>query len=454
MEQPNYFLIDLPEQANLSAGIVTDACRALKRNRKTYLAHRTTESIINTLAGLARDWLDPDYIFRKEAIEKGTPHTGFSQQILARGLDSFFKSITRENLNALVNQDLGQIQRLEEMVATPEESRLEHAAMARGPEFLVHITGGVLPNPTFMSIILGLLARSAQFVKCASGTSFLPRLFAHSLYITDPKLASCLEMAEWKGGNRTFESALFHEADCVTATGADETLQQIRVRLPQSVRYVTYGNKLSFAYISRESLTKINMPRILDAVAQDITAWDQLGCLSPHAIYIETGGALSAMDFAEMLGKEMAAHEETHPRGEIETEAAAAITTRRMFYQVRASAAETTTKIWHSSESTSWTVIYEEDPQFQRSCLNRFIYVKGVADTHQLLESVAPIQGLVSTVGISAPINRAQEIATELARWGASRICRIGQMQNPPLTWRHDGRPSLGDLVTWTDWEM
>jgi hypothetical protein len=26
-------------------------------------------------------------------------------------------------------------------------------------------------------------------------------------------------------------------------------------------------------------------------------------------------------------------------------------------------------------------------------------------------------------------------------------------MQNPPLTWRHDGRPALGDLLTWTDCE-
>jgi len=26
-------------------------------------------------------------------------------------------------------------------------------------------------------------------------------------------------------------------------------------------------------------------------------------------------------------------------------------------------------------------------------------------------------------------------------------------MQNPPLTWRHDGRPALGDLVMWTDVE-
>ena len=47
-----------------------------------------------------------------------------------------------------------------------------------------------------------------------------------------------------------------------------------------------------------------------------------------------------------------------------------------------------------------------------------------------------------------------EKLANELARWGASRICPLGKMQSPPLTWRHDGRPSLGDLVMWTDWEQ
>ena len=54
----------------------------------------------------------------------------------------------------------------------------------------------------------------------------------------------------------------------------------------------------------------------------------------------------------------------------------------------------------------------------------------------------------------AAPGGRLEHLATELARWGVTRICPIGQMQNPPLTWRHDGRPSLADLVSWTDWEQ
>jgi len=99
-------------------------------------------------------------------------------------------------------------------------------------------------------------------------------------------------------------------------------------------------------------------------------------------------------------------------------------------------------------------VVYEADPRFQLSCLHRFIYVKGVSDLKSVLENVDAVRGQVSTVGLAAPEERSRELALQLARWGVTRICPLGQMQNPPLLWRHDGRPSLGDLVAWTDFEL
>jgi len=98
-------------------------------------------------------------------------------------------------------------------------------------------------------------------------------------------------------------------------------------------------------------------------------------------------------------------------------------------------------------------VIFENDPRFQASCLHRFIYIKGVSNLTEALQGADAVRGRVSTVGLSAVEDQAGELVNQLARWGATRICPLGQMQNPPLTWRHDGRPSLGDLVTWTDWE-
>jgi hypothetical protein len=57
-------------------------------------------------------------------------------------------------------------------------------------------------------------------------------------------------------------------------------------------------------------------------------------------------------------------------------------------------------------------------------------------------------------VGIAVPEHQSGEVATRLAQWGATRVCPLGRMQEPPLAWRHDGRPALLDLVTWTDLEM
>lgn len=451
MELPNYFLADLPEQETLSPKLIAEACETLKRNGQRFLRPRTTESIINVVAGLARDWCDPGFPLRQRVLKEGPGHTRFSTETLERRLDAFFAQMTRENLQGLVVQDLGDLRRLDEMVADGEGGK--RASMAHGPELLVQITGGVLPNPTITSMILGLLARAPQFFKCASGTAFIPRMFAHSLYLVEPKLGACLELAEWSGGNEPLEEALFAEASCVTATGNDATLTAIRRRLPGAARFVGYGHRLSFGFIAREMLAKINLRNVVSAVVEDVIAWNQQGCLSPHVIYLETGGALAPHDFAGLLAEEFKAREKIEPRGAVEAQEAAAISTRRMFYGVRASNEEST-RIWASEESTEWTVVFEEDPQFQASCLNRFIYVKAIAGLEQLFEAAAPATGKVSTVGISAPVNRAEEIATRLARWGVTRICPMGKMQDPPLTWRHDGRPSLGDLVTWTDWEM
>jgi hypothetical protein len=326
------------------------------------------------------------------------------------------------------------------------------SAIARGPELLVHIAAGNIPNSTLMSITLGILMRSAQFVKCASGSSLLPRLFAHSLYDAEPKLGACLEIAEWRGGDADIENALFAESDCVTATGNDETLSLIRTKLPGRVRFLGYGNKVSFGYIAAGALTSVSAKKIVARVANDVVAWNQLGCLSPHVIYVEHGSAVSAEHFAQMLAEEFVKHEETEPRGEIRTETAATIASRRAFYEVRA-AHSPDTRFWCSENSTAWTVVYEADPRFQLSCLNRFIYVKGATDLKTVLENADSVRGQVSTVGIAAPEEDAREISLQLARWGVTRVCPLGQMQNPPLNWRHDGRPALGDLVTWTDFE-
>jgi hypothetical protein len=467
MNLPNYFLADLPGDATLSSSLVTEACHNLKRNRGKYLATRTTQSMIALLSGLAKEWLEPDNPFRKLALAEGPEATGFSSETLARGLDAFFKELTPENFTALLEQDFGKATSLDEFGARP-------AALVNAPELLAHISAGNLPNPTLLSIVFGLLLRSAQFVKCATGSAFLPRLFGHSLYEADPKIGSCLEIAEWSSSdpqrnsgplrpdspdpvskrNAELLRAVFEQTGCVTATGSDEALAAIRRFVPAKARFVGYGHRVSFAYVAGGMLTSATQRTTVTRAADDVTAWDQLGCLSPHAFYVQNGDG-DARQFAELLAAELERREESLPRGDVPVEVAATIASRRSFYEIRAARCEdpNETRLWHSTNSTAWTVVYEQDPRFQISCLHRFVYVKEVKDLTEALRSADAVHGQVSTVGLAAPPEKVRALATELARWGVTRVCPLGKMQDPPLTWRHDGRPPLGELVRWTDWE-
>lgn len=452
MNLPNYFLADLPPEATLSPMLITEAGATLKHNRETYLLQRTTEQIVHVLAEVAAGWLQPENKFRQLALEHGPAQLGFSREALAQGLDGFFRQLTVENFHAWLEQEFGEVRRLDELVASEAERAGDRAAIVTGPEFLVHIAAGNIPNPTLLSVVQGLLLRSAQLVKCASGTALLPRLFAHSLYELEPKLAACLEIAEWRGGDTLLEEALFAEADCVTVTGSDEALLALRNKLPTRVRFLGYGHRVSFGYVAGDVLTSLHAKKIISRATDDVVAWDQLGCLSPHVFYVQSGGAVSPVQFAEQLAAELQRREEVLPRGKLSTETAATIASRRAIYEMRA-AHSTDTHLWQSRDSTAWTVVCEADARFPISCLHRFIYVKPVRDLTAAIESADAVRGKISTVGVAVPEHKAAELTKQLARWGVTRVCPLGQMQNPPLTWRHDGRPALGDLVTWTDYE-
>src|SRR6185503_170193 len=234
----------------------------------------------------------------------------------------------------------------------PDAARLWH-----GPELLVHIAAGNLPNPALMSLTLGLLTRSAQFMKCASGAAFLPRLFAHSIYEMDRKLGACLELAEWRGGNSALENVLFAHAGCVTATGSDETLAAIRLQVPPKIRFLGYGQRVSLGFITREVLREDTIAGVVAGAADDVVAWDQNGCLSPQVFYVEERGAVESDKFAKLLAVELAKREAIEPRGKVSVEESAAIASRRSMYEALA-AHRGDIKLWASSNSTAWTVVF------------------------------------------------------------------------------------------------
>src|SRR5208283_1184624 len=167
-------------------------------------------------------------------------------------------------------------------------------------------------------------------------------------------------------------------------------LAAIRAQMPMKIRFLGYGHRVSFGFVAQEVLYGSRAKKIVATAADDVVAWNQLGCLSPHVIYVQLGGEVLPEHFAQLLAGELERREVSEPRGQLAAEHAAAIASRRGIYEVRAAHSPETTQHWCSKNSTAWTVVYEADPRFQMSCLNRFIYVKPVRDLTEALQNAEP----------------------------------------------------------------
>jgi hypothetical protein len=93
-------------------------------------------------------------------------------------------------------------------------------------------------------------------------------------------------------------------------------------------------------------------------------------------------------------------------------------------------------------------VIHDPSPCLVANPLYRTIFIKPMPS--DLGSVLGPIRRHISTVGLH-PVNL--DSVTFATRLGAQRVCGIGQMQNPPLTWHHDGWPTLASLVRYVDVE-
>jgi hypothetical protein len=166
-------------------------------------------------------------------------------------------------------------------------------------------------------------------------------------------------------------------------------------------------------------------------------------------VYVERGGAVAPEDFAQRLAVAMAAFERRMPRGAVSLEEAAAIQRVRTGAELAELRGEPV-RLWASPGGTAWTVLYEEDPAFAASCLNRLIRVKPVTDLAEIPGLVRPVWRHLQTVGAAMTGERETALAEALAPLGVCRVCPVGRMAHPPLTWHHDGGCSLRPLLAWT----
>lgn len=398
----------------------------LRLQGQEVLRRKTRAHIIQTLAGIAKCWCLETYSLRKLALERVPANTGFSREMIARGIDLTFSKITKEVLTDYSNHEL--------------DTFFKPSAGVIG-----HVAPGNLFAPVVQSVFHGLLVQSPNFVRSSENDLHFPALLAQSLIDADQELADALAVAHWSSANVGLNRAFAKETDTLIVYGSDETISGWRSLQPEGRRFIGFGNRLSVGFISQTGLERLS--EAATAAALDVALYDQRGCLSPHCFYLEKPTLRQWTAFGTRLAESLSRLDTELPVGNLSRDQELIIGNLRQNQMFAASQHPEHARVWCSKDS-SWTVLFEDRPLFTPSCLDRTIWLRPVSSFDQLGEALASWRGKLQCLGTDLHNDELHGHVPLLRDLGFTRLCALGSMQAPPITWPNGGTSLLKQLAS------
>lgn len=427
------------ETPRLTAAALRAAVEGARQAAATHLRRRTVDELLAVVDRVVVNWLQPTYPARQQAEQALPAVTGFSAQVVRRGLPLLLEPLRGAAIRSLLDMELGDHRVLDGW---------QGARRAAGPGLIAHVLAGNIPGLAAAPMLLSLALKSAVLIKPAAGDLVFPALLARSIADVDPAVAQCVVVAYWRGGTQEMEAAAFAQAGRVVASGSDAAIAALSASVP--ARLIGHGHKISFAAIGRERLDGPDAARALARrLAYDVSLWDQYGCVSPQVCYIEDGGAVAPLAFAEHLAAALSSAATELPPRQLGLEDRARILRFRQEAEWRAHAAHLP-GLLASPGSTDWSISVEEGADLVPTCLNRCLRLKIVPDLMALPAALAAHRRHLECAGVAVDAAREAPLSERLAQCGVHRICSIGAMQRPTLAWRQSGRPRVADWVEWT----
>lgn len=333
--------------------------------------------------------------------------------------------LNRPGIGLTTADDLHRLLELE--LAPHGAAALEHPVTGPGgwrralpPRAIYHVLASNLAVSAEASLLFGWVLGARLWFKLPSGglpdfTALLERLppevNATALSAHDPKL--------------------MNQCDAIVAYGSDDSITALRGQTLGAPRFLAYGSKVSLGWIPPGAAT----PEHARRAAAEVAAFHQRGCLSPQAYLC--ADLADAERFARLLADSLLPYAAalTPPAG-------AAATVRE--WHLRAHARGDT--VHPLSASPGPAVVVRQSAVFEPGPGYGCVDVITTTDPTTLL---TPWAGRISTLSIAGtpPYAPAHWALAETLR--ITRLCPIGDAQNPPLIWTHDGRPRLADLLTW-----
>jgi hypothetical protein len=218
--------------------------------------------------------------------------------------------------------------------------------------------------------------------------------------------------------------------------GRDQTIAAVRASAPDDARVLAHGHGLGAIFVSREPLVSASAAYDLaERAALDVAAYDQRGCLSPHFVLVEPGGAVDARALARQIASALAAIARELPPGELPRDAATAQ------LQWRGVAAAVGELFAHEHGAVS----YEGALPLRASPGHRNLAVYDCEDANAARAQLSRLGTHLKAIGVAGADARHALAGV------APYVCELGAMQTPPLDVPLDHLHPLAGLTVAAD---
>jgi hypothetical protein len=404
---------------------VDDGLRALPARR-----------IIGHVADAAARWQNADFPPRVRASAAIEARLGYSAPVVDYALDRLFGGITRTGLEAAIASELGGVEALDGVTARPGAP----AAWARGVERVLIVSSETTIGVAIVPAVFALCAKCDVVVKDRSDA--LVAAFFGSLAQEHPAFAPAAQARAWSGGDDD-EDVLLAGADVVVAFGRDETLRTIRSRCAADARFIAFGHRASIGRLTRAEAAGLDAV-LAQRIVRDALLYDGEGCLSLHALFVQSEGAALARA-AEALAVACERVAVEFPGGERAPQRVAALAAYRNLAAFRAASGRGA--LLRAADAT---LVVDPPSDVTPPFLPRTLPLIPVTDDAAIVRFARAQQLPIQALGVVAADATAVALA---ARLGALRVAPFGSLQVPPLAGHHGGAPRIADFVRWIDRE-
>ena len=387
-----------------------DVERAAKRLRASARGTLAPPRIADAIAAALARWRDREFAPRRETVARISANLGFSIALLDESLDALLAPFTSNALAEIASR------------------------IATAPELVGFVMAGNVAGAGLHEVAIALIAGAGLLIKTSTREPYFFAEFARTLEQVDPAIAERISVLNWPRDRADLTGTLRHETDLLVGYGDDATIAS----LADSRKIVGFGSKVSGAVISRSAMNTAEPAQIAARLARDVTLFEQLGCLSPHHIFIECGNDADAAEFAQSLADAMCdLAQRLPPPARLELEDAAALRSVRETARWRSIAGDPIKLI--EGPALSWAVIIDPDASFTPSPGLRCVYLSRIGNLAELRARLSPVHGRIEAFIVAAD-SKDRSVAMELlAESGVSYVAEPGSIQSPPLTWRHGG---------------